>query len=55
VRTWQENKASNEIELLKKRLALTEKVLREGKWADLPAKELVPGDIVMFAGLEPFG
>jgi H+-transporting ATPase len=46
VRTWQENKASNEIELLKKRLALTAKVLRDGKWADLPAKELVPGDIV---------
>jgi H+-transporting ATPase len=46
VRSWQENKASNEIELLKKRLALTAKVLRDGKWADLPAKELVPGDIV---------
>ena len=46
VRTWQENKASNEIELLKKRLALTAKVLRDGKWADLPAKELIPGDIV---------
>jgi H+-transporting ATPase len=46
VRTWQETKASNEIELLKKRLALTAKVLRDGKWADLPAKELVPGDIV---------
>ena len=46
VRTWQENKANNEIELLKKRLALTAKVLRDGKWADLPAKELVPGDIV---------
>jgi H+-transporting ATPase len=46
VRTWQENKANNEIELLKKRLALTAKALRDGKWADLPAKELVPGDIV---------
>jgi H+-transporting ATPase len=46
VRSWQENKANNEIELLKKRLALTAKVLRDGTWADLPAKELVPGDIV---------
>ncbi len=46
VRTWQENKASNAIELLKQRLALRAKVLRDGKWADLPAKELVPGDIV---------
>ena len=46
VRSWQENKASNEIELLKKRLALTAEVLRDGNRADLPAKELVPGDIV---------
>jgi H+-transporting ATPase len=42
---WQENKASNAIELLKKRLALRATVLRDGKWADLPAAELVPGDI----------
>ena len=46
VRSWQENKASNAIELLKQKLALRAKVLRDGKWADLPAKELVPGDIV---------
>ena len=46
VRSWQERKASNEIELLKKRLALSAKVLRDGKWVDMPAKELVPGDIV---------
>ena len=43
---WQENKASNAIELLKKRLALRAKVLRNGKWIDLPARDLVPGDIV---------
>jgi H+-transporting ATPase len=43
---WQENKASNAIELLKQRLALRAKVLREGKWVDLPAREVVPGDIV---------
>ena len=43
---WQENKASNAIELLKQRLALRAKVLRDGKWIDLPAKELVPGDIL---------
>ncbi|MGA2875557.1 MAG: plasma-membrane proton-efflux P-type ATPase [Nitrososphaerales archaeon] len=46
VRSWQENKASNEIELLKKKLALTAKMLRDGKWTDMPAKNLVPGDIV---------
>ena len=43
---WQENKASNAIELLKKRLALRARVLRDGKWSDLPARDLVPGDIV---------
>ena len=42
---WQENKASNAIELLKKRLALQATVLRDRKWVDLPAAELVPGDI----------
>ena len=42
---WQENKANNAIELLKKRLALRATVLRDGKWFDLPAAELVPGDI----------
>jgi H+-transporting ATPase len=43
---WQENKASNAIELLKKRLALRAKVLRDEKWVDVPAAELVPGDII---------
>lgn len=43
---WQENKASNAIELLKQKLALRARVLRDGKWADIPARELVPGDIV---------
>ena len=46
VRSWQENKATNAIELLKQKLALRAKVLRDGKWADLPARDLVPGDIV---------
>ena len=43
---WEENKAGNEIELLKKRLAPRATALRDGKWAELPARELVPGDIV---------
>ena len=46
VRSWQENKATNAIELLKQKLALRAKALRDGKWADLPARDLVPGDIV---------
>ncbi len=43
---WQEHKADNAIELLKQKLALEAKVLRDGKWQKIPAKELVPGDIV---------
>ncbi|MFA7398001.1 MAG: plasma-membrane proton-efflux P-type ATPase [Crenarchaeota archaeon] len=43
---WQENKAGNAIELLKQKLALTARVLRDGKWVQKPAKELVPGDVV---------
>jgi len=43
---WQENKADNAIELLKQKLALKARVLRDGKWSEVPARELVPGDIV---------
>ncbi len=43
---WQEQHADNAIQLLKKKLALNAKVLRDGKWVQLLAKELVPGDIV---------
>ena len=43
---WQEHKADNAIELLKQKLALEAKVLRGGNWLKIPAKELVPGDIV---------
>lgn len=43
---WQEQKASNAIELLKKKLALRARVLRNTKWMEISAQELVPGDIV---------
>jgi H+-transporting ATPase len=43
---WQEHKADNAIELLKKRLALYARILRDGKWQEAPARELVPGDVV---------
>ena len=43
---WQEHKADNAIALLKKRLAPKARVLRDSKWREIPAKELVPGDIV---------
>ena len=43
---WQEHKADNAIELLKRKLALKALVLRDGQWRELPARELVPGDII---------
>jgi H+-transporting ATPase len=45
VRFWQEHKAGNAIEMLKQRLALKARILRDGKWREIPARELVPGDI----------
>jgi len=41
---FQERKAENAIELLKKRLAPNARVLRDGTWQEIPARELVPGD-----------
>ncbi|MGA3060836.1 MAG: plasma-membrane proton-efflux P-type ATPase [Candidatus Bathyarchaeia archaeon] len=46
VGSWQERKAGNAIELLKKRLALKARALRDDKWQETPAEKLVPGDIV---------
>ncbi len=46
VGSWQERKAGNAIELLKQRLAIKARVLRDGKWQEMPAEKLVPGDVV---------
>jgi H+-transporting ATPase len=43
---YQEHKALNAIEVLKKKLARVAIVLRDGKWQEIPARELVPGDII---------
>jgi H+-transporting ATPase len=43
---YQEYKAGNAIEELKQKLAPNAKVLRDGKWDVVPARELVPGDVV---------
>jgi H+-transporting ATPase len=43
---FQERKAENAIELLKKQLALHARVLRDGTWQKIPARQLVPGDLI---------
>lgn len=43
---FQEFKAGNAIAALKNKLALKARVLRDSKWTDISAKELVPGDII---------
>ncbi|MGW8317262.1 MAG: plasma-membrane proton-efflux P-type ATPase [Bacteroidales bacterium] len=43
---WQEHKADNAIEMLKKKLALNARVLRDNKWNQVKANVLVPGDVI---------
>jgi H+-transporting ATPase len=42
----QEHQAGSAVEALKRRLALKARVLRDGRWGEVPAIELVPGDVV---------
>ncbi len=42
----EEYQAGNVIAALEKKLAVQTKVKRDGAWMDIPARELVPGDIV---------
>ena len=42
----EEYQADNAVAALKKRLAINAKVKRDGKWESLPARELVPGDVI---------
>ena len=42
----QEQNAANAVEALKKKLQVNAKVLRDGIWETVPARELVPGDII---------
>ena len=42
----QENRAQNALALLRKRLPVKARVLREGQWQLLPAEDLVPGDFI---------
>ncbi len=42
----QERRAAGVVEALRKRLQVNARVLRDSKWQVVPARELVPGDIV---------
>ena len=42
----QENRAQNALALLRQRLPVKARVLREGQWQLIPAEDLVPGDFI---------
>jgi len=46
---WQEFRADNAIDALKQQLAPNATTLRDGQWLTLPARNLVPGDVVRVA------
>ena len=43
---WEEYQSGNTIAALKAKLALQARVKRDNKWAIIPARELVPGDLI---------
>ncbi len=43
---WEEHQAGNAIEALKAKLAIKARVIRDGKWINPAARELVPGDVI---------
>ena len=43
---WEEFQAGNAIAALQAKLALNARVKRGGRWGSVPARELVPGDII---------
>jgi H+-transporting ATPase len=42
----EEQRASSVVESLKEKLRVSARVLRDGIWKVIPAKEIVPGDVV---------
>jgi len=44
---WEEFQAGNAIDALKAKLALNARVKRDGQWTSIPARELVPDDVVL--------
>jgi H+-transporting ATPase len=43
---WREGKAKAAITKLKQSLRIQSRVKRDGKWSTIPARELVPGDVI---------
>jgi H+-transporting ATPase len=43
---WEEHQAGNAIAALKSKLAVKARVLRDGKWGEPNASDLVPGDVI---------
>jgi len=43
---WRENRARKAMASLKQRLRIQSRVKRDGNWSIIPARELVPGDLV---------
>lgn len=43
---WQEKSASDALDSLKQQLALKARVRRDGRWQEIEASQLVPGDVV---------
>ncbi|MGA8258900.1 MAG: plasma-membrane proton-efflux P-type ATPase [Arenicellales bacterium] len=43
---WQEFKAANALDALKRQLALKARVLRDGRWQEIDALKLVPDDVI---------
>ena len=43
---WEEHQAGHAIEALRSQLALLARVKRDGRWSTIPARDLVPGDLL---------
>ncbi|MCJ7694278.1 MAG: plasma-membrane proton-efflux P-type ATPase [Anaerolineaceae bacterium] len=46
ISTFQENRAHNALSLLRNRLIVASRVLRDSEWQIIPGSQLVPGDII---------
>jgi len=43
---YQENRAQHALDLVRQRLSVQARVLRDGRWQLIPAQNLVPGDVI---------